>query len=133
MSDVRWYLDGVEQVVAAGETTLPANTMSRGDVWHAVVTVSDGEATTEASTSPVTIVNDIPTVTVVWPTAGDALSDLAPSLMAQDADGDGTSLAVSWFKNGFRDASLENSTAVPAAKLAPGQTWTVLVLSLIHI
>ncbi len=127
VSDVRWYLDGVEQADAAGETTLPANSMRRGDGWHAVVTVSDGEATTEAATSPVTILNDVPTVSVVWPAAGDALSDLAPSLTAQDADGDGTSLAVSWFKNGFRDASLENITAVPAAKLAPGQTWTVLV------
>ena len=127
VSDVRWYLDGVEQSASTGETTLPANILARGEVWHAVVTVSDGEASADASTPSVTIVNDAPTVTVVWPTEGNALSDLNPTLMVQDADADETNLAVSWFKNGFRDASLENSTSVPAAKLAPGQTWTVQV------
>jgi len=126
VTDVRWYVNGAEESATQGETTLPSTLLHRGEAWHVLVTVSDGEGTSQSISDSVTVVNAAPQVTVVWPSASYALSALSPTITVEDADGDATTLAISWFKNGFRDASLENRTSVPAAKLAPGQIWTLV-------
>ncbi len=123
---VTWYMDGVAQASASDAVELEAAVLVRGDVWYATVTLTDGTDISEAFTTPsVTVVNAAPTVVFAWPASSSALVDLAPELTVSDVDGDVTDTHLSWFKNGFRDASLENATSVPAAKLAPGQVWRV--------
>ena len=101
----------------------------RGDTWHAVVVVSDGTDTTEATSDAVLIGNAPPTVSVVWPEDAHSLTDLAPVISVVDVDGDSTSFTTTWYKNGFRDAALANETSVPVEKLAPEQTWRLVVES----
>lgn len=127
VSLVQWYLDGEAQTVGENQTTLSATHLSRGDRWHAVVLVSDGEDLTLATTEPVDIGNALPQVSLSWPQSADALTDLTPAIDITDADNDATTVTINWFKNGFRDASLTNATTVPASKLAPLQAWTLVV------
>jgi hypothetical protein len=126
---VRWFLDDVEQGTAADQTTLPGAALTRDDVWHAVVRVTDGVDDVSFTTPGVTVLNAAPTVTIEWPANTTALQALAPIITTSDADGDDLTLVTTWYKNGFRDATLGNLTAVPADKLAPEQSWRVVVMA----
>ena len=125
--DVRWYLNDVEHSDGANSLVLDATSLQRGDAWHAIITVSDGSDETTAITSPATIVNAAPHVNISWPSEANALLNLVPIITVSDVDGDAASFTTTWYKNGFRDAGLANATSVPAEKLAPGQTWTLVV------
>ena len=127
--DVRWYLNDVEQNDGAGSLVLEAGILQRGDAWHAVITVGDGADQTVITTGTVLIVNAAPEVNITWPSEPTALIDLMPLLSVTDVDGDETTFATTWYKNGFRDASLTNATSVGAEKLAPGQEWKVMVVA----
>ena len=69
------------------------------------------------------MLNAVPQITVTWDNNSTALAPLEPIVQIADADDDDVTLTYAWYKNGFRDAALANITAVPAEKLAPGQTW----------
>ena len=125
---VRWFLNDVEQGTAADESTLPSTALTRGDEWHAVVRVSDGTDEVGFTTQGVTVLNAAPTVTVEWPTNSTALEALTPIIATSDADGDDLTLVTTWYKNGFRDATLGNLTSVPADKLDPKQSWRLMVM-----
>ncbi|MGB0515962.1 MAG: hypothetical protein ACPGKR_03340, partial [Poseidonia sp.] len=125
--DVRWHLNDVEQTAGAGSLALPADALTRDDLWHALVTLDDGTDQTVVSSSSALIVNGAPTVSITWPAQATSLVDLAPSIEVDDVDGDTTTITTTWYKNGFRDAGLANTTVVPAAKLAPEQTWRLVV------
>ena len=125
--DVRWQLNDVEQTAGAGSLVLPAEALTRDDLWHAVITLDDGTDQTVVSTPSALIVNGAPTVSISWPEQATSLVDLAPSIEVDDVDGDTTTITTTWYKNGFRDAGLANATVVPASKLAPEQTWRLVV------
>ena len=125
---VRWFLNDVEQGIAIDETSLPASALTRGDAWHAVVTVSDGTDEASSTTEAVTVLNAAPTASIEWPENVTAMKDLAPTITTADADGDTVTIETTWYKNGFRDATLANLTAVPASKLAPEQSWRIVVM-----
>ena len=125
--DVRWHLNDVEQSDGASSLVLNTASLQRGDAWHAVITVSDGSDQITAMTSPATIVNAAPHVNITWPSEANALQNLVPIIGITDADGDAASFTTTWYKNGFRDAGLTNATSVPAEKLAPGQSWKLVV------
>jgi hypothetical protein len=129
IEEVRWHLNGVEQNDGVNSLVLDAATLQRGDAWHAVITIGDGTDQTVTTTAAVLIVNAAPEVNITWPSELTSLVDLAPVLSITDMDGDETSFTTNWYKNGFRDASLTNSTTVGAEKLAPGQTWKVVVVA----
>ena len=127
LAEVAWHLNGgVESITGP---TLDASLLNRGDQWHAVLTITDGEDVSHQTTSPILIENAAPSVLIVWNEESNALNALAPELTVEDVDGDATALATSWYKNGFRDAALTNATSIPASKLAPGQTWTLQALA----
>ena len=127
VSGVVWHLNGEPQTAGLNQPSLEGSALARGDVWHAVVTLTDGEDETDVTTQTMTVGNAPPVVSITWPENANALNDLAPVIQVVDVDGDAVASTVAWYKNGFRDAGLSNLTSVPAAKLAPGQTWTVSV------
>ncbi|MEL0312720.1 MAG: choice-of-anchor V domain-containing protein [Candidatus Poseidoniales archaeon] len=128
LQGVAWYRnDALEPVYTAD--VLPASTLTRGDHWYAVLTVSDGSDQTEFTTPSVLIVNAQPQVAVSWPENPSSLTDLAPTITTEDADGDAVQFSTTWYKNGFRDAGLTNTTVVPADRLAPEQAWRLVVVA----
>ena len=124
---IRWFLNDVEQGIGVDETTLPASALTRGDAWHAVVALSDGTDEVALTTDAVTVLNSAPLVAVEWPANATSIQDLVPIVLTSDADGDVVSVETTWYKNGFRDATLGNLTSVPANKLAPEQSWRLVV------
>ena len=127
ITSVRWFLNDVEQGIAVDETVLPASALSRGDAWHAVVRISDGIEEVGSSTETLIVVNSVPRVEVAWSENVTSLADLSPNIVAVDADGDDLTTMTTWYKNGFRDATLSNLTSVPKEKLAPEQGWRLRV------
>jgi len=127
VSGVVWHLNGEPQTVGLNQLSLEGSALARGEAWHAVVTLTDGEDETTVTTQAMTVLNAPPVVSIVWPEDTNALNDLAPVIQVVDVDGDTITSTVAWYKNGFRDAGLSNLTSVPAEKLAPDQTWTVSV------
>lgn len=126
-TDVRWFLNDVEQPQGVDMSMVNPTSLVRGDAWYAVITVSDGNDETVFTTDPVVILNAAPQVNVVWPSEVSALVDLVPTINILDLDNDLTSFSTTWYKNGFRDAGLTNATSVSADKLAPEQTWRMVV------
>ena len=129
LTNVQWFLSDTEQLGVTNGGQLAASELTRGDAWHAVVTISDGTDQTQATTSAVIVVNAAPTVSVLWTEEPNALTDLMPTIVVEDADGDDTSYTTAWFKNGFRDANLANASSVSLEKLAPEQTWRLVVVA----
>ena len=127
--NVAWYQNGIHQAEAGTLPTLNTSWLAKGDVWQAVVVVSDGEGTTQATSTSVTVQNAAPDITILWDENSTSLLALAPTVSVVDIDGDVPVSTLTWYKNGFRDASLTNATSVPAQKLAPGQAWTLEVVS----
>lgn len=127
ISTVAWYRNGTLQSGAGNSTTLSASHLVRGDAWHAVASFGDGESTVQATTPSIVVLNAVPQITVIWDSNSTALAPLEPMVQIVDADDDDVTTTYAWYKNGFRDAALANITAVPAEKLAPGQTWTLEV------
>ena len=128
LESVRWYLnDGLQS--AHTTDTLPAAALTRGDAWYAVVTVADGLTQIEATSPTVVVVNAPPQVSITWPEAPTALDDLVPYITIDDVDGDLVEVATTWYKNGFRDAGLTNATMVSSERLAPEQTWRLIVVA----
>ena len=127
--EARWFLNDALQTNVGNEDRLPAQHMTRGDTWHAVLVLSDGTDTSETASNAVVIGNAPPTVSVVWPENATSLIDLAPIISVDDVDDDPTTFSTTWYKNGFRDATLANATSVPVDKLAPEQTWRLVVES----
>ena len=125
---VDWYRNGEFEPVSTSET-LPSTNLNRGDVWHAVVVVSDGTDSTEFTTPAITVENARPEAVVTWPENPTSLTDLIATIETQDADGDAVVVSTTWYKNGFRDASLTNATVVQADRLAPEQTWRLVVVA----
>lgn len=124
ITSIRWFNQGQEYSTFT-EASLPMSALSKGDEWTVQVIVSDGELEASSTSEKATILNAVPSVVLQWPESSTSLSELAPELLASDADGDAVEIWTNWYKNGFRDAGLENSTLVPIEKLAPGQTWTM--------
>ena len=127
ITEVQWYLNDVEQNFGSDAFAVNASFLQRGDTWHAVVTIDDGTDLTFFTTEPVVILNAAPQVTVAWPSETTSLVDLVPTITVVDVDDDLAVISTTWYKNGFRDASLTNATSVGAEKLAPEQTWRIVV------
>ena len=45
-----------------------------------------------------------------------------------DADDDQIVSSIQWFRNGFREGSLDNQTIVPSSFVGAGQLWTLEIL-----
>ena len=125
---VDWYRNGELASVSTNET-LPSTHLNRGEVWHAVVVVSDGTDSTEFTTPAITVENARPQAVLTWPENPTSLTDLVATIETEDADGDAVMVSTTWYKNGFRDASLTNATVVQADRLAPEQTWRLVVVA----
>jgi hypothetical protein len=80
--------------------------------------------TTSAS---VLILNSIPTVAVELEEQPIAKQDLVPSISFFDADDDSIDYSISWYRNGFRDGTLDDEMVVPASKVGPGQQWKLVI------
>ena len=121
--DVDWLMNNELQAAHQGQLLLPSSALTKGERWSASVKFSDGEANITANTETVVLVNAAPSLSVSAPSNTTALAPLNMTVVSSDSDNDTLVLITTWYRNGFRDSTLDNSTFVPAHRLAPGQTW----------
>ncbi len=128
---IAWYLNGEIQTEYSNQATLPSLATDKGDVWTAVVQAHDGETTSSQSeTLSVTILNSDPILSLVLDDAVTSQDDLSIQTILSDLDGDLTQIeSITWFRNGFREGSLDDATNVPSSYLGPGQEWSVEVVA----
>ena len=125
---ITWYLNGVIQLEYNNQATLPSSATNKGESWTAVVQANDGETTSSQSeTLSVLIVNSDPLLSVALENAT-SQDDLVVQTSISDIDEDVTEVStITWFRNGFREGSLDGATIVPSSYLGPGQEWSVEV------
>jgi len=127
ISSIRW-INGEEVVDSGTQQTLSYEFTSKGESWYAMVQLTDGvDVAPSISSAPVTIVNSEPSVNIQFDEEHIAKQALTPAIDIFDEDGDGIDVTIAWYKNGFRDGSLDNQTSVPALKIGPSQEWKVIV------
>ncbi|MEC7272372.1 MAG: choice-of-anchor V domain-containing protein [Candidatus Thermoplasmatota archaeon] len=125
---ITWYLDGVIQLEYNNQATLPSSATNKGETWTAVVQANDGETTSSQSeTLSVLIINSDPLLSVALENAT-SQDDLVLQTSIFDIDDDVTEVStITWFRNGFREGSLDGALIVPSSYLGPGQEWSAEV------
>ena len=126
-----WYRDGTIQTEYNNLVTLPSSATNKGETWTAVVQADDGEATSSQSeTLSVTILNSKPLLSLSLGENVTSQDDLSIEIAITDIDGDATLVSsITWFRNGFREGSLDDAISVPSSYLGPGQEWSVDVVA----
>jgi hypothetical protein len=80
-------------------------------------------------TAVVEVLNAVPSVSIEWPSEVNSLVPLTPIVTATDGDQDDLSLVYSWFKNGFRDSSMDGMTVLSEQRMEPGQEWSLVIVA----
>ena len=126
-----WYLEGAVQPEYNNLATLPSSATTKGDTWTAVLQADDGEETSSQSeTVSVSIINTELQLSIVLDEGVTSQDDLSFEAIMTDLDGDLTEISsITWFRNGFREGSLDDATIVPSSYLGPGQEWSVEVVA----
>ena len=125
--ETRWYKNGQEFTSIENQITLPSSLTSKGDNWTVFVNANDGQDLSENELSAsVQIINTIPNS--IAELSHSSLEDLVLSVTNEDIDGDLVSNEITWYRNGFKEGSLDGQSSVPAQLLGPGQVWSVEVI-----
>ena len=127
---IQWYLEDVLQPQLNDVNPLPSSQTSKGQTWAAVVHAFDGSDTSTLSeTLYVDIINSEPLVTATVDELINSQQDITLEIESSDMDMDSIeTTSITWYRNGFREGSLDNATTVPSSYLGPGQIWSVEVL-----
>ena len=125
--ETRWYKNGQEFTLIENQIILPSSLTSKGDNWTVFVNANDGQDLSENELSvSVEIINTIPNAMLEL--SHTPLEDLELSITNDDIDGDLVSNEITWYRNGFKEGSLDGQSIVPAQLLGPGQVWSVDVI-----
>ena len=125
---ITWYRDGAIQLEFNNQATLPSSATNKGESWTAVVQANDGETTSSQSeTLSLLIINSEPLISIALENVT-SQDDLVLQTSISDIDNDSTEVStITWFRNGFREGSLDGATIVPSSYLGPGQEWSAEV------
>ena len=128
--NIQWYLEDVLQPQLNGINPLPSSETMKGQTWAAVIHAFDGsDSSSESETLYVDIINSNPFVTATIDASINSQQDITLFIESSDDDMDSIEItSITWFRNGFREGSLDNATIVPSSYLGPGQIWSVDVL-----
>ncbi|MGB2037386.1 MAG: choice-of-anchor V domain-containing protein [Candidatus Poseidoniaceae archaeon] len=127
---IEWYLEDVLQPQLNGINPLPSSQTMKGQTWAAVIHAFDGsDLSSESETLYVDIMNSDPLVTATINESINSQQDITLFIESSDDDMDPIeTTSITWYRNGFREGSLDNATIVPSSYLGPGQVWSVEVL-----
>ena len=129
-----WAKNGIQQSALDGLNPLPAEYTTKGDLWTVSIKANDGESLSEVysitsftvhNSLPVIQIDDIPSNLTF---ANTDISSLTIEPVFSDADDDQIVSSIQWFRNGFREGSLDNQTIVPSSFFGAGQLWTLEIL-----
>ncbi|MGI5819484.1 MAG: hypothetical protein ACOX9R_15450 [Armatimonadota bacterium] len=127
-----WYRDDVLQEQLTSKT-VSADLTSRGQVWHVIVTPSDGHLEGDPGQASVTIGNAPPTkpTVAISPTSPKSTDDLLASAQGStDPDGDDVTYEFAWYRDaGDQPPSpIVTGNTVSSDLTASGETWRVVAI-----
>ena len=128
-TSVTWYEDGSLNTVHQDKTTIEARYVSGGEVFRAVVSVTDGYNAAVVAEGTVTVANNPPEITsVVLSTESPADNDdIEVTARGTDEDGATVSFSYQWFRNGVAATDVGDTAIVPASATEVGDEWYVVV------
>jgi hypothetical protein len=107
-----WYKDDEYQTTYENQTEILPSALAKGQRWHCVVQLFDGEDWSQNRTSQaINIVNKPPEIET-------------HSYKFSDVDNDTDSSIIHWYKNGVYNATYDNVTFVSAIQTSPGDVWS---------
>ena len=127
---IRWYLDGVVVPELDDSTTVSSLSIRSGDVWHFVVTPTDGEDVGIATNSSAVMIdssNNAPTVENPMISVNgtiDTESELIANWQFDDIDGqDEVSYEIEWLKSNIHVPQYDNQNPLPNSATTRGEEW----------
>ncbi|MFK7928214.1 MAG: hypothetical protein AB8H79_08490 [Myxococcota bacterium] len=119
---ITWSVDGQALGDLDNATRVPAARTSKGEVWQASVTATDGALQTEPVVVSTTILNSLPVATVeITATAPQAGEPLTATHSSQDADGDAVTYSFAWLVDGQKSGV--NTQNLRPGLTVRGQVW----------
>lgn len=125
--EIKWYKNGIAQIIYDNQTTLPASATQKNDRWYYTIKVYDGKDYGKLQMSPdIVIVNAPPIASEVKLTP--EFPKLEQSLIANykyiDADGDAEQgTKIEWYRNNVHDSLYDDYTNIPSVVVSKGQEW----------
>lgn len=131
---IKWYLDGVVVPELDDSTTVSSLSIRSGDIWHFVVTPTDGEDAGIATNSSAVMIdssNNAPTVeNPIISVNGtiDTESELTAIWQFGDIDGqDEVSYEIEWLKSNIHVPQYDDQNPLPNSATTRGDEWNFRV------
>lgn len=126
-TSVTWYEDSSLNTVHTDKTTIEGRYVSGGEVFRAIVSITDGYHEPVVAEGTVTVANNPPEIASVRldPSSPADDDDLTVIATATDPDGSTVTLSYKWYRDGVEVPELTDLDTVPAAATEVGQTWYV--------
>ena len=123
----QWARNGNVQA-ALTSAALPSDQTTRGEVWRASVTPSDGMNEGDGGDAEVTIVNAPPSVSsvVITPATPTGADDLIADAEGRDPDGDQVAFSYAWLRDGGPTGL--GGPRLDSSATARGHRWSVVVM-----
>jgi sugar lactone lactonase YvrE len=129
-SELRWFLNNVEQPGLLNQLTVPASATAKGQLWYFTVRPGDGSSLGLSVTSPgVVIANTPPSASSVQinPASPSSTSSLSVSYLYDDADLDTEAGSeIRWYRNGALQPALNDLRTVPGPHTLNDQWYYTL-------
>lgn len=124
---IRWHGDGSHLSAHDDSTSVPGSALTKGTVWMARVTPSDGtDAGSPVDSNSVTVVNSAPSASnvLVSPAAPDETDVLTAAYAYSDLDSDVESgTLIRWYLDGAHVSELDDASSVSHLMTRPGDAW----------
>ncbi len=122
---ITWYQDGAKNLSWENYTTIDGIYVDGGEVFRAVVTVTDGLSDVLTVEASVTVTNTPPEITSVSVSPSDPTDgeDLSCSARASDEDGEDPTLSYRWLRDGVEATDVGLNDTVDAEFTTVGEVW----------
>lgn len=126
---VTWYEDESHNTVHTNKTTIEGRYVNGGEVYRAIVSVTDGYHEPVVAEGTVQVANNPPELDPVRidPESPADAEDIVVTASAEDPDGGDVTLSYVWYRDGVEATDVGNTDTVPADATQADEEWYVVV------
>lgn len=126
---ITWYVDGSRNGSWDDALGVDGRYVDAGEVYLAVVTVTDGLSDPVTVDATVTVANEPPVIRglEISPSDPNDNDELSAVVSARDPEGGSLAYTYTWYRDGVVAADVGDTTTVPASATTVGETWGLTV------